>query len=601
MPNLKVHTRIWLIAVLLALLTLFALRPVDPPPLSSEPTSFDGRRALSDLRTVALSFPKRFPGSEADTRLQIWLAERLKDLGMEPHFDAPVPATIDGRRTTIRNLWCVSKGRSPDVILLIANRDSPPLSTQGADDNASGVAALLELARVFSAQAHQTRLVFLWSDGDAFGALGSRAFAEAHRDLRIAAVVALRRVGSAKAEKLALDGWSGTERVAPAWLWALANSAGKAEARLPTPLPTVFSQLVRLAVPMGGGSQAPFVAAGVPALSLSISAESSSPQLDVVKTVSAATLRRVGRAAERIITSLDAATGERAGSGSTVFFSRSRTLPGPAMKLALLFLCAPLALIAIGLLAAAKRRRSSLGPAWLLYLLRLAPWLATLVLVYLANLVSLLPRIPGALITPGSSLAQDPSYLVAFVLLTALVGMAVYSHGLERRFLLRTPVPRETTIAVLHVVLLAVAFLILIVNPFSLLLVLPAAVFWPLARPGSWTRSWLPALAGLSAFIVVLAYYAVALDLGPGVWWYFFLLLENGTIPVTAAILGAAVLAAAVHLAHHLCVPRAAPETRHTAPLLQRGRTTPSTAGDTGTNSGAPRRSRMDDRGAPVG
>ena len=81
---------------------------------------------------------------------------------------------------------------------------------------------------------------------------------------------------------------------------------------------------------------------------------------------------------------------------------------------------------------------------------------------------------------------------------------------------------------------------------------LPAAVIWPLAKPGGWARSILPAYTGLIMIPVVLVYYALLLGLGARVWWYFFLLLENRTIPAPAVLLGVLFLSAAGILAHAL-------------------------------------------------
>ncbi len=106
--------------------------------------------------------------------------------------------------------------------------------------------------------------------------------------------MALDRVGLANASSIVLNGWSASARVAPPWLWALANSAGKAEAKLRTPLPNFVTQLLRLAVPIGGGSQAPLVAAGVPAITLSAGGPQPPEELDTVASVSAQTLRRIG-------------------------------------------------------------------------------------------------------------------------------------------------------------------------------------------------------------------------------------------------------------------------------------------------------------------
>jgi hypothetical protein len=539
------------VALVLALLTLFALRPISIPPLSDAPTTFDGQRAMGDLRKLAEGYPKRAAGSDAANRAAIWLAERIKDIGLEPHIEGFV-TRIDGENTALQNVWAVSKGETSESILLIADRESPPLSTQGANDNASGVAMLLELARVFTLQSHDRSIVFLWTDGDAYGAVGARQFLAAHLDMRMTSVLSVRRVATARPRSIRLDGWSDSDQVTPAWFWALASSAGTTEAKLRTPVPFVLTQLVRLSMPVGGGSQAPFVALGLPALSISAQGDLQQPQNDTVGSVSADALGRVGRAVERMVATLDGDATPRPGSSSSVFFSRSRALPGPAVQLAIFFLIAPLALVTVDLYAASRRRRRRLGPAWLLYVVRFAPWCAMLVFVYFLNLVGLLPRSPGGGFPPDALVSQSPRYLRAFLLLLLFGAVVWYGHAVERRLSRRGPVAREATVTVLHIALCAVALLMLWVNPFSLLLVLPAALLWPLARYGPWPLSRLPAWGGLTFLAVALLYYGLRLGLGWRVWWYFFLLLENRTVPVSVALLVAAFVAAAVHLGHHL-------------------------------------------------
>ena len=97
------------------------------------------------------------------------------------------------------------------------------------------------------------------------------------------------------------------------------------------------------------------------------------------------------------------------------------------------------------------------------------------------------------------------------------------------------------------------------INPFSLALVLPAALLWPLARPGSWVRSRLPVWAGLAVVAVALVYFAERLHLGWGVWWYFFLLLETRAIPVGAVIVSVVFVASAALLGHELHAPLTEP------------------------------------------
>ena len=103
-------------------------------------------------------------------------------------------ASVGGRSVKLHNVWAVSRGDAEGDIVVLAPRDSPPLSTQGANDDASGTAALVELAGVFSRGCHVDPIVFVSTDGDASGALGARAFLDQHRGLSIIAVVALRKI-----------------------------------------------------------------------------------------------------------------------------------------------------------------------------------------------------------------------------------------------------------------------------------------------------------------------------------------------------------------------------------------------------------------------
>ena len=57
---------------------------------------------------------------------------------------------------------------------------------------------------------------------------------------------------------------------------------------------------------------------------------------------------------------------------------------------------------------------------------------------------------------------------------------------------------------------------------------------------------------GLAAALI---YFAVRVHLGWSVWWDFFLLLENRTVPVGVAVLGVTFVTAAIHLGHHLHRP----------------------------------------------
>ena len=532
-----------IVAAVLMVVALFTLGSPNAPPLSQEPVTFDGQAAFKTVSTLTTQFSRRAAASDANNRCGVWLAGQLKALGLQAHIDS-FAATINGKAVALQNIWGASKGQGGGTIVLVANRDSPPLSTQGANNNASGVGVLLELAHDFAATPHQRTIVFLFTDGDSWGGLGARDFVNRSLPPGTVAAIALRDVGVAQASGLALDGWSAGAKVAPPWLWLLTTSAAQSAGNLQARLPDTAAQVLRLAVPSSAGSQGPFVAAGVPALTVSAIGHTPVPALDIIDTISTDTLSRVGDAVQRLVASIDTAPDNLARSGGTIFVTRSRTLPGGALELILAALLLPVAAVAGDLFAQGRRRRVPLWSGWLRYAMHLAPWLLVCAIVYLANLLSLLPHTPGAVMPPESSVSHHPWYLRVALLVIVLLVAYYYAAAVERRLVRRYPVNPRATIFVAHAALVLIGFFVFLVNPFSLLLLLPAALLWPLARPGRWLRSLLPVWLGLISVAVAFVFYALRLHLGATVWWYFFVLFENRTIPVPAALLGIAFLAA---------------------------------------------------------
>ncbi|MBI9067615.1 MAG: Zn-dependent exopeptidase M28, partial [Salinivirgaceae bacterium] len=73
--------------------------------------------------------------------------------------------------------------KTEDEIIISAHYDSYP-SSVGADDNASGVGAIIELSKYFLQQKNNltTNIKFVAFGGEEKGALGSRAYVNAHKD-----------------------------------------------------------------------------------------------------------------------------------------------------------------------------------------------------------------------------------------------------------------------------------------------------------------------------------------------------------------------------------------------------------------------------------
>lgn len=545
----RVALVVWLVIVVIALFTLG--RP-NTPSLSDEPVTFDGARAADDMREIVAQFPQRVAGSDVDDRAGIWFYDQFEQLGLETHTQG-FTASVDGKDVALRNVWAVAPGQTAGTILLLANRDTPPLATQGANNNASGAAALLELARSFTVTAHDHTLVYLVTTGDAYGALGARQFVEDYEGQDdLWGVIALRQIATRERRGMGVDGWSATAKTAPPWLWLLASPAARAHINGRALLPGVAAQVINLAAPTNSGSQGPFVADGIPAVTISAVGEQITPQNDTLDAVSEDALRRTGSAVQAMVMAVDAGQRPEARSGGTIFLTSRRTLPGGSLALILAGGLLPLLAVTVDLFAHSRRERVPLRPAFARAMLHLAPWLIVMAIVYLANLVGLLPKSPEAVIPAASPLVQDPQYIRVAIFIGVLIAVYVYAVRVERRLERGVANDPRATILVAHVSLVVIAATAVLVNPYSLMLVLPAALLWPLARPGSWPRALLVPYSGLVMIPIVLVYFAWRLHIGGNVWWYFLLLLETRTIPILVVLLGVFFISESAMLAHTL-------------------------------------------------
>ncbi len=149
-------------------------------------------------------FNTRFVGTDSSRAAGAWLRERLIQAGYaEARFDTftvTLDRTILGRRYVLdrvpaRNISVIKRGvRYPDRYLVLgshydpvnltgSNTVSAPDTTfaPGANDNATGVAVVLEMARLLRAMDTDVSVVFILFDAAELGLWGSRAYAERAR------------------------------------------------------------------------------------------------------------------------------------------------------------------------------------------------------------------------------------------------------------------------------------------------------------------------------------------------------------------------------------------------------------------------------------
>ncbi len=131
----------------LLVLAFSVTRPaaLPAPPL---PPNFDGVAAQA-LAVEFSHFADRAPGGASSLRAAQWFRDQLAPYGLPVSSDT-WHAELPGRGSVrLQNLWAVARGQSPDAIVVMAHRDDTG-DGPGANDNASGQAALIELARGYA-------------------------------------------------------------------------------------------------------------------------------------------------------------------------------------------------------------------------------------------------------------------------------------------------------------------------------------------------------------------------------------------------------------------------------------------------------------------
>lgn len=135
-----------------------------------------------DVRHLSTAYPNRNTLGKYLAPCADWLAGRLRECGLR---DVTIPEyTVPSGKATARNVIGTKRGKTADTILLCAHFDSrqqrlfdPDAPAPGANDNGTGVAVVLEVARLLTPLTLGASLRFCFFSGEEQGLWGSRAYA----------------------------------------------------------------------------------------------------------------------------------------------------------------------------------------------------------------------------------------------------------------------------------------------------------------------------------------------------------------------------------------------------------------------------------------
>lgn len=143
------------------------VEPDEAPDVDAEMGRFSKRRAMAHVRNLAERIGVRVRATRGERRGAAYVKERFEALGYRvrvQHFD------VDGRRSRNVVAWWPGALRYP--VVLGAHIDSVS-GSPGANDNASGVAVILEIARLARVTRHARFLRFVAFGSEEYGRDGT--------------------------------------------------------------------------------------------------------------------------------------------------------------------------------------------------------------------------------------------------------------------------------------------------------------------------------------------------------------------------------------------------------------------------------------------
>ena len=542
--NGRLYRSAFLALSLPLLIAAFSVVRPSPLPAPLLPPAFDGTATKDLAAELADSYPSRIPGSPQALKAAQWFRSAMRPYGLPVESDTWSQRVPGVGKLRFQNLWAVAPGQSADAIVVMAHRDDTG-GGPGADDDASGTAALIELARTYAGPATTSEqrvrpahtIVFLSTDGGAYGGVGAARFA-ARAPFTVVAVINLDAIAGGQPPRLVI---TGDEPRSPAATLVetasrrLLEQTGQRVRRA-----GFFDQLVDLAFPYTLYEQGPFVADGVPAVTITTAGDRPRAAFgDDPSRLDGPELAAIGRATQELIGSLDQGLDLAQGTTSFVWVG-DRVVRGWAIELVLIGPLIPFLVATVDLFAHCRRRRIRLLPAVRSLRSRLSCWLFAGAAFYLFGLTGAWPM--GARRPPNPALPATGHWpVVALILFAAVafIGWVVSRQRLVRRQL----VSSEEELAGQTVALIAlaiVALLILATNPYDLLFALPALHAWLWLPDLRERRPELRAAAfavGLLGPAIVLLSLAVRYHLGFDAPWYLLELVGIGYVsPVAVAI-----------------------------------------------------------------
>jgi hypothetical protein len=520
------------------LLALLASKPVPQVSMSPLATQFDGTSAIEYTRALAEGFPDRVTGSVGARRAGEYLRAEFRKLGYQ--VDSPTFSMwLHGERVQGENIVARLEGESPETVAVIAHYDGQTTSQQAAEDNASGVGVLLELARVLRQRPHHRGLILVATDAEEWGMIGAGQLVRFFKSQKTMAVISVDylNAGPGPALEITCSGQFGG--YTPLWLRELMVAAGKAQgARVNQP--AGLWEWVERALLVSFQDQGPLLRAGIPALNIATltkdleasRARYHSPE-DVFGGFDPASFTMLGATVERGVTALDNLRLPASGGMNDFRLPSERYFPGYIVWLMQLLGLLPLGLAGV-FAARSLYAEKPAAAGW--RFLGSASWVVPLCLaalvLYGLTTVNVLKRYELYPATPKDPFLYELPLQVVVPLLLVLLGGFVGVYRMRARLNL-APESFPVEKRILYLWVSCVALAAFVINSYAMWFFLGGfayATLLLLSPRGSLVRALnaLLLLAALLPFLGLLYFFGREIFLGWRILWYLVLQAAYG-------------------------------------------------------------------------
>jgi pimeloyl-ACP methyl ester carboxylesterase len=249
------NTRILHILVVFLMISVF---------LSAE--EFSKEKSFEHIKHMAGTIGPRPMGSPGERAALEYTAQKLAEYGCGVEWQY-IPHSIrtrftGGMNTNSANVIGRLQGESDREIVIGAHIDSSGPEVPGANDDVSGVATFLEVARVMSQEPHHSTYVFVAFGGEESGLIGSNYFVE---NYPLENVVLMLQLDMASNDLPLMIWLETTEHQSPEWLVSASIDAYHTLGYRNIIYPTHFQSL-NGSLGGAGSDHEPFMRKGIPAI-----------------------------------------------------------------------------------------------------------------------------------------------------------------------------------------------------------------------------------------------------------------------------------------------------------------------------------------------